>query len=349
MSLWDFARDPSSIRLLLDFGEQRGVGAEALLDKTELTADLLSNPSAELSAAQELRVIENLLRAMRYRPGLGLELGLTCNFSAFGMWGYGVVSSATLGDAVNLALRFIQLSFAYSIIEQVHEGGQAQLTFSPPDLPTGIRRFVVERDMGAAACLLKEIGGESFHLNEFCLQAGKGRAYVRHDKVGRICGAEPCFDADRYYLSFDSKFLDFKLPKANPVTVAMCEHACQQLVLKRQSRMSTMKFVEAYIGGSTVPRLPTLESLAKLTNTSERTLKRRLQKEGTSFRTLVASGRATIASELVDNTSLTLTDVAERLGYADLSTFSQAFKRWFGVSPAEYRRRRGSSVSRSCG
>jgi len=210
MSLWDFVRDPSSIRLLLDFGEQRGVGAEKLLDKTALTVDLLGNPSTELSAAQELRVIENLLRAMQYRPCLGLELGLTCNFSAFGMWGYGVVSSATLGDAVNLALKFIQLSFAYSIIEQTHEGGQTQLTFSAPDLPTGIRRFVVERDMGAAACLLKEIGGEPFHRNEFGLQAGKGRAYVKHDKVGRVCGVEPFFNADRYQLSFDSKFLGFK-------------------------------------------------------------------------------------------------------------------------------------------
>ncbi len=338
MSLWDFARDPSSVRLLLDFGAEKGISEEQLLHKTELTTDLLSNPSAELSATQELRVIENLLRATQYRPGLGLELGLTCNFSAFGMWGYGVVSSATLGDAVNLALRFIQLSFAYSIIEQVHDATHAKLVFSPPDLPAGVRRFVVERDMGAAACLLREIGGTGFHLHEFRLQAGMGRAHVKHDRLGRICGTEPRFDADRYHLSFDRSFLAYKLPRANPVTVAMCEQACQQLIVKRQARMSTMKFVEAYISGSTAPKLPTLESLARLTNTSDRTLKRRLQREGTSFRTLVSHGRSAMASELVCNTRLSITEVAEKLGYADVSSFSQAFKRWFGVSPAEYRR-----------
>ncbi|WP_415869213.1 helix-turn-helix domain-containing protein [Burkholderia ubonensis] len=56
-------------------------------------------------------------------------------------------------------------------------------------------------------------------------------------------------------------------------------------------------------------------------NTSARKLKRRLQDEGTTFRALLGDERPT------------LTEVAERLGFSDLSSFSQAFKRWYGVAP----------------
>ncbi|OJA24332.1 hypothetical protein BGV47_31550 [Burkholderia ubonensis] len=61
--------------------------------------------------------------------------------------------------------------------------------------------------------------------------------------------------------------------------------------------------------------------MARLMNTSARKLKRRLLDEGTTFRALLGDERPT------------LTEVAERLGFSDLSSFSQAFKRWYGVAP----------------
>lgn len=338
MNPWCFTRDPSSVNALLDFGAQRGVAAERLLHKTALTQTHLGNPSAEVSAVQELRVIENLLRALEHRPGLGLALGLTCNFSVFGLWGYGLVCSPTLGDAVSRALRLLPLTFAYSRIAQQDEGELVRLTFQPPALPTSLQRFVVEREMGAAACLLQEVASPSFQLTAFSLRDGRGRAFARHDHLGQIAGVEPTFHGDSYHLSFERHHLAYKLPKANPVTVAMCEQACQQLIEQRRSRMSMSQFVASFVSGTTLDQRPSLTALAKLINLSERTLKRRLQEEGTTFRALVADGRSGMALELIERGNLNLTEVAERLGYADLSSFSQAFKRWFGRSPRAYLR-----------
>jgi AraC-like DNA-binding protein len=72
-------------------------------------------------------------------------------------------------------------------------------------------------------------------------------------------------------------------------------------------------------------------------NTSARTLKRRLQEDGTTFRTLLNEARSAMAETLLSDAHLTLTEIAERLGYSDLSSFSQAFKRWYGVAPQVYR------------
>jgi len=122
MSLWDFARDPASVLTLLEVGKERAVDEQVLLQGTRLKRAQLDDPNSELSAAQEMRVIANLLKELGHPPSLGLEIGLRCHFTSFGMWGYGLIASASLGAAVDLALRYLQLTFAYCVIEKVIRG-----------------------------------------------------------------------------------------------------------------------------------------------------------------------------------------------------------------------------------
>lgn len=349
MSLWDFARDPGSVRMLLDFGAEHGVPADVLLAKSGIAPEVIGDPNGQLSAMQELKVIENLMRALNRPAGLGMRVGLRCNFSAFGMWGYGLISSATLGDAVNMALRFLPLTFAYSVIEQSRVGDQAMLTFGPPQLAPGTQRFVVEREMGAAICLLQEVGGRDFALSSLTLLGGKGRQHAAPEGLTHIAGVTPDYRGDGYRLTFDAQHLHKRLPTANATTAAMCEQMCVKLIDQRKARIGTAKVIEGYLSGSQSPTLPTLDQFARLTHTSERTLKRRLQKEGTSFRELVTQQRSATAAEWVSEGRLSLTEIALRLGYSDLSCFSQAFKRWFGMSPAAWRKQHHrSSTSQVC-
>jgi AraC-like DNA-binding protein len=68
-----------------------------------------------------------------------------------------------------------------------------------------------------------------------------------------------------------------------------------------------------------------------------RTLRRRLAAEGTSYRSLVADARASMAAHLLADPSLTIDTVASRLGYYDAAALSKAFHRWFGQSPGTFR------------
>jgi AraC-like DNA-binding protein len=338
MSFWDFARDPSGVLKLLEVGAERGVEQVALLQGSRLTFDQLQDPNCALSAVHELRVIDNLLRLLGRPPGLGLEVGLRCHFSTFGMWGYGLISSATLGDAVDMALRYIHLTFAYSVIEKVIRDEEALLTFSPPDLAPNLKRFVVEREMGTAAALLQDIGGPGFRLSGFFLQGGRGRLYGVPERLQTIGGARVSTNGPHYHLSFPAKWLDYKPLTANPTTAAMCDQVCRRLLERRRAATQVSELIKEYLTVSTSPAIPTLGTISKLTNTSERTLKRRLQREGQTFRSLVSDGRSVLAAELVRDPRQTMSDIAARLGYSSPSCFSQAFKRWHGVSPSEYRK-----------
>ncbi|WP_176300147.1 AraC family transcriptional regulator [Burkholderia vietnamiensis] len=333
MSFWDFTRSPASARLLVDFGDERGVSHARLLAGTGLADAQLDDPNAEVTAAQELRLTGNLVRALGRAPGLGFEVGQRYHFSAYGVWGYGLIASATARDALALAMRFLPLTYAYTVITYREEPHTGVLNFGAPELEADLSRFLVERDMAAAAVLLQEIGGGDFRLSRFTMQA----ASAPSGAAPRIAGIEPVFGARANSLGFDRTFLDRPLPHANPLTVSMCEQMCAHLLDARRARIGTAEMVRQYLT-ATPGNVPfSLDDIARLMNTSPRTLKRRLQEEGTTFRTLLAEARGAMAEALLGDAHLPLTEVAERLGFSDLSSFSQAFKRWYGVPPGAYR------------
>ncbi|OKO78986.1 hypothetical protein AC628_12285 [Bradyrhizobium sp. NAS96.2] len=80
-----------------------------------------------------------------------------------------------------------------------------------------------------------------------------------------------------------------------------------------------------------------LEAVANEMSMQPRTLNRRLQAEGKSFRELVNEARFAVARQLLAGTRMDITDIALALGYADPSGFTHAFQRWSGVAPSEWR------------
>lgn len=55
----------------------------------------------------------------------------------------------------------------------------------------------------------------------------------------------------------------------------------------------------------------------------------------------VLEQRMARAKQLLAQTSLRISEIAERVGYSDLLYFSNAYKRVTGITPTEYRKNRG--------
>lgn len=84
---------------------------------------------------------------------------------------------------------------------------------------------------------------------------------------------------------------------------------------------------------------PVFEDLAAEQGTTATTLRRRLEREGTSYQAVKDQLRSDVAIDLLCNSALTVEEIAARVGFQDASAFHRAFKRWTGVQPGEYRRR----------
>ncbi|VVN79287.1 putative HTH-type transcriptional regulator [Pseudomonas fluorescens] len=331
MSFRDFKRGPASALLQLEFGREKGLSATEILAGSGLSHLQLGDPNMELTADQELRLISNLLESLGHPSGLGFEVGTRYHFSTYGLFGYGLISSATTGDALALALRFLPLTYAFTVISYEEQDNDGVLIFQAPELASDLRDFVLARDMAAASVLLKELTGDHFTLSRFTLNASTPTP-LGNDA---LLGIAPAYSATCNSLSFDRGFLSRPSPQANAVTVSMCEQMCMKLMQSRVARSGMTALVQHYLT-SCDNTAPDLCTVARLLHISTRTLKRRLSDEGTTFRALLAESRSRSAIEFLNSSNLSLTEIAERLGFSDLSSFSQAFKRWHAVAPSRF-------------
>lgn len=337
MHFWDFRRSVASIAVLVKFAQLKGLEADKMLAGSGVSSSQLELMHLEVSAGQELRVVQNLIRALGHN-GLGFEVGGCYHLSSFGLWGYGLISSATLKDAVKLALRFIQLTFAFSLIGFSENANGGTLTFGEPELDPVLTQFLIERDMAAALNLLHELTAKADGIERIEFRTRKLAFDDYPQKHQPEWPEYPLtFGCARNQILMSSTLLDYPLPQANPMTVAMCEQLCTELIQRRLQTATTSERVRQYlrVPGVGCPDLPTM---ARMLHLSERTFRRRLSEEGTSYRDICAATRREMALEMLQNKSITMAEIGETLGFSDLSSFSQAFKRWTGLTATQCRK-----------
>jgi AraC-like DNA-binding protein len=236
---------------------------------------------------------------------------------------------------LRLAERFLPLTYSYVPITHRRDGGHDVLLFEPPAaLADELRGFVVERAMGASVRVLRDVTGVGAPLAALRLRGPAAPAPVAA-ALSRQLGCQPQWRAADNRICLAHRLLQRPLPQANAVTAAMCERMCEELVERRRTRLDTVTLVREYLTAVPDPHAPRLAEVAALLCTSERTLKRWLSAAGTSFRDLLEDSRRAKADRLLRDSRCSLTEAAARLGFSDLSSFSQAYKRWTGTAPSK--------------
>jgi len=321
-----------SVKILCDLGVGLGSPLGALLTGSGVSPAQLSDPHLEIDPSQELQVIHNLVRLQSGTPGLGLLAGSRYRLGTYGLWGYALITSPSFRQAVELGLRYIDLTFAFARISLSRQHELVHLDLEVGHLPPSVRSFVVERDFTAIQVLQRELFDQGLPLAHVQLDFEPTASMSAYSDV---FGREPVFSAGVNRASFESRLLDLPMPKANEANTRRCEQQLESLLANRQARGGTSAWVRNRLLAD-LSNSPSLAQLAKDHFTTERTLRRRLNEEGTSYRDLLAEVRQTMAEELLLSTGLTVAQVASRLGYASASAFNHAFQAWHQCSPGEF-------------
>ncbi|HEX4918564.1 MAG TPA: AraC family transcriptional regulator [Limnobacter sp.] len=325
-------RSIASVKILCELGLELGSGLGSLLIGSNILPAQLEDPHLEISADQELQVIHNLVRLHGKVPGLGLTAGTRYHLNTYGIWGYALITSPTFAQAVELGLRYLDLTFAFAKVTLSRQSPAVSIELSVDHLPPAVRCFVVERDASAIQVLQQALFGKTLPLlsMEF---SGPANAPLAH--YTRVFGCEPRFGQACNRASFSEAWLDLRLPAANPVSAKSCEAQLEALLSRRMQRGG----VSAWLRNKLIADIaasPNLEDIASANFMTERTLRRRLTEEGTSYRDLLAEVRQTMAEELLCSTGLSVSEVSARLGYASPSAFIHAFQKWHHCSPRQF-------------
>ncbi len=157
------------------------------------------------------------------------------------------------------------------------------------------------------------------------------------DEYEQVLGCPVRFERDRTGLRFDDEALEAPARDHDPNLFRLLEsHAAR--VLAETPAAATLR---ERVRNAVVQRLrdgePGIGNIAEALAMSERSLQRKLQTEGVSFRDVVDEARHKLALVYLGDVSLSMTDVACLLGYAEGAAFTRAFKRWTGRAPSQFR------------
>ena len=321
--------------LLLDVVSRWGYSAESLFGPFHYTNEELADPDFRipLSVANEMII---LARKMTGESSLGYHLGTQMRISIHGFIGYAIMTSNEIMDALILANRFIQLRMPFlqfhfsTFTEQVTLQLQCDIDIEP------LRTEIVMALTFGVLTMAKALTGHDDLYGEinfdFPQPEGFDKYFCRLNSRNIIR-----FDQSHFLASFDKSYLSLKMVNADPIASQIAINQCESELSELGERRRISMRVRDILTSSEQHYL-SIEQVADRLHMSDRTLKRQLAAENTSFSTLVDEVRYRHATSLLSRTDYSLEQIADELGYSDVANFSRAFKRWSGRSPSSWRK-----------
>ncbi len=262
----------------------------------------------------------------------GILLGQWCLASHLGLAGHLARTAPDVGTAIrdivdNLALHD---RGAVGSLEVFGESAEFAYAITLPNL-TGIE-YVYDLSLANMCGIMRSLCGMAWHPREVHL----ARAQPHDTKTYRdYFRADIVFDALESKLTFPSEWLHRPLRTADDHYHTDLAPGVHQMTESATPGLSTR--VRDSLRRELTSGATKIGITARKFNLHERTLNRRLAAEGTNFRTLLDEVRQAVSQHYLEGTALSVGDIAMALGYGSTDAFDHAFRRWFGLSPTDWR------------
>jgi AraC-like DNA-binding protein len=268
------------------------------------------------------------------QQGLGFAYARAVRVTLHGQLGLGLISSLNVADALMLVQRYLALRAPFLSLDSRIEG-ESSIVEVRADLAPGRKHdFVMEAIMLTLVYSAEQLLGRPVTEGEIWMQGEEPPYFARwRDELPlplRYRKPACQLRGPRSLLQASPTLAD---PLAAQQARTQLEQELQQLQGGQDDLASRIRALLRKPGEA----LPTLDEVAASLCLSARTLKRRLQEAGLSYRELVDAELQTRACDLLSSTALPVSEIAYRLGYGDVSNFGRAFKRWTGLSPKDFR------------
>jgi len=330
-----------SLTPIIDIIHRYDLAPEELIASLGIDISILTHP--EYEDRLELHKAYDLLEVVAEKTGcyfLGALLGNQEKLSLLGPIGLLMEHSPDVETALHVMLENRRVQQELADVQLTSFGNRVALSLIPHDYTNreGVRHFT-EAGVYSLMKFLQIIIGPDFRADRICF------AHAAPEDISpyrRLALAKVSFSEEenaiifgREYLSRDRRQLDEDLGQALTNYLALLrENSSDDLltrldyIIRRQLRSGPC----------------TLELVAEELHLHPRNLQRQLKSTGTSFSEALAAYRSRHAMALLNDTGLQITQIAHRLGYSDTTAFGQAFKKWFGKMPSEYRKQIRSSA-----
>jgi AraC-like DNA-binding protein len=323
-----------AIRPLLDALRARGIDAATLFAEIGLHGLPLGDPEMRLPLA----CLDELWDRAAFHlgdPDLGLHLAESVGPGTFGLLSHLCSSSASLGEGLMRVFRYFRLLSEGSSYELTVRDEVATVIATQDTPAIAPVRQRVEFTVSVLCCYVRQLLAGAWRLLDVFFEHAAPAELAEHR---RVYGQPPRFGAPSSGFSFPRELLDCPLRTSNPAVGDLLERLAVRQLAELPRTTTIAGALRALCLRDGFAGELTLDAAAHRLRLSPRTLQRRLREEGTSHQQIVDDTRRHLASRMLTQSGLGIAEVAFALGFSEPGGLHRAFKRWTGMTPAEYRR-----------
>jgi len=265
-------------------------------------------------------------------PAFGLQVPRHVTVSTFGALAYALFASRDLKAGLGRIVRY-QKMISDAVDVRLEEAADRYLFAIDVVSPDGPPPEAIEAFFAVTARIARGLTGGHRKVEPLrvCLRRS---APPSVDLYARVFRAPVVFAAPRNVIEYAKRDFELPLPDAD---LALAQRTDAMLVAELSSleRRTLTDRVHALLV-ETMPDGPTERTIARRLSMSTSSLQAALAREGTTYKTLLNQTRDELARRHLAERRYSIKEIAFLLGFADVATFSRAFKRWNGVAPTQY-------------
>ncbi|OPG97593.1 AraC family transcriptional regulator [Chryseobacterium mucoviscidosis] len=314
----------------------KGYESDAFFEYAGLDPAMMQNPDTRIPVEELERIMQY---AARYADDLyfGLNQGQLLDFADLGLPGYVMMHSKTIGDALAAYQRYNIILYSGFNLNWEVSGEDLLLQLSLQNSEKQMSRHCVEDMAVSMVYMISKLANRRVELKEvrFGHQAPDASGDLS-PYVGMF-GIEPQFGDTRTLLRIQRDILDQPVLYADARMLKVFETMAQESKDELHSSQPFSGKVSRWMTESLPTFFPTLQHTAEHLGVSIRTLQSRLREEGTTYNEISVQVRKELALRYLQKGTYSVGDIAYALHFSEQSAFQNAFKKWTGQTPGQYR------------
>ncbi|TFU02976.1 AraC family transcriptional regulator [Polymorphobacter arshaanensis] len=308
-----------------------GVALDAIVNGTGVAAAAFADSDALISYRQCSRILARCAK-LTGNPQFGLLLGARTTTADLGQLGALFRAAPTLGQAMVAAVDVQAVNSRGATVYLHRSGDDVVFGYAIYERDAVAQDQLYPMLVAALASVIRELTQGAVVPVEMLLPL---RPPVDQRPFDVALGAPLRFDQAEAGVVLPVAALDAPVAGGDPETFnRISSNASAQLA---QAQRPWTRRVQRAMRPLILRGAPSTGAMARLLGIELRTLTRHLAREGTTFQTELDATRRAMACELLQTTGLAIADVADALAYAHQASFTDAFRRWTGKTPSDWR------------
>ena len=312
----------------------KGLEPFELLSKSEININEISNVGSRVPVSLCNKLFEQSV-VLTDDPLLPIKVSQCIVATTFHALGYALQASSSLQDAFTRLAHYDRVLSSTCRINLTEDEAHCYIELNLNETENSINRIGETLELTMLLSIIK-----------ICRDlSNPGFAPVKiHTTVDSRCsdqfeaytGCSIEFNSSKSMLVMDRNILARRLPNFAPDLILLSDKAADDY-LAGLSGNNVVCQVRSEVVSLMATGVPNIDLVAEKLNFSQRSLQRKLNDSGTSYKDLVENIRQSMAEKYLNQNLLSLGEISYLLGFSNVANFSRAFKRWKGVTPGVYR------------